>query len=87
MRKDLAAHSIMKNDGKLPKDLLRIVSEAIKNKIYGSVEIYFEAGNVTQITHRVINKISNPKFRFKRSIKVNSVKEREEASQPTIRTV
>ncbi len=40
------------------KHLLRILTDAVKNKIYGSVEIYFEEGRMTQITQRVINKIS-----------------------------
>lgn len=43
------------------QDLLKIVSKAVNNKIYGSVEIYFEAGSITQITQRIINKIRQPK--------------------------
>ncbi len=39
------------------KDLAKIISQAIEKKIYGSIEVYFEAGNVTQITQRIINKI------------------------------
>lgn len=45
----------------LSKDLVNILSSASDNKIYGSVEIYFEAGNVTQITQRIINKVSSVK--------------------------
>lgn len=39
------------------KELLKTIDSIIKNKIYGSIEIYFEAGQVTQITQRIINKI------------------------------
>lgn len=47
----------MKNEN-TKKDLLRILTDAVKNKIYGSVEIYFEEGRMTQITQRIINKIA-----------------------------
>jgi hypothetical protein len=39
------------------EDLAKIISQAVKDKIYGSVEVYFEAGTVTQITQRIINKV------------------------------
>lgn len=42
-------------------DLTKIITHAIKNKIYGSIEVYFEEGNVTQITQRIINKIKSHK--------------------------
>lgn len=42
------------------KKLSAIFSTAAENKIYGSVEIFFEDGKITQITQRVINKISSP---------------------------
>ena len=41
------------------KDLVKIISQAVEKKIYGSVEVYFEAGNITQITQRIISKIRN----------------------------
>ena len=47
----------MENYTELARQLLKIVSEAVTKKIYGSIEVYFEAGKVTQITHRIINKI------------------------------
>ncbi len=50
-----------KNVKVLSKELVNILSSAAKNKIYGSVEVYFEAGNVTQITQRIINKVSGVK--------------------------
>ena len=41
--------------------LVSQVIDAIKNKAYGSVEIYISNYTVTQITERVINKVVNPK--------------------------
>lgn len=41
--------------------LVSQVIDAIKNKAYGSVEIYISDYTVTQITERVINKVSRPK--------------------------
>ncbi len=48
------------------EQLANILNKVIEEKIYGSVEIYFEAGQMTQITQRIINKIGqqnkpNPK--------------------------
>ena len=42
-------------------DLANILNKAVKDKIYGSVEIYFEAGTITQITQRTIKKVSHTK--------------------------
>lgn len=42
-------------------DLVNILNKAIKDKIYGSVEIYFEAGIITQITQRTIKKVAHSK--------------------------
>lgn len=39
--------------------LISQIVEAIKNKAYGSVEIYVENFTVTQITERTINKVSH----------------------------
>lgn len=41
--------------------LVSQVIDAIKNKAYGSVEIYIANYTVTQITERVINKVAGPK--------------------------
>lgn len=41
--------------------IAKIFSKAINNKIYGSIEIYFEEGRVTQVTQRIINKIQHVK--------------------------
>ena len=51
----------MDNNGreKFSKNLLRILDKAVDKKIYGSVEIYFEAGKITQVTQRIINKVTH----------------------------
>lgn len=41
------------------KNLISLFKKAIENKTYGSIEIFFEAGKITQITERIINKIQN----------------------------
>ena len=38
-------------------ELLNILSKAMDNKVYGSIEIYIEDGQITQISQRVIKKI------------------------------
>ncbi len=42
---------------KITPELITRIVESIKNKAYGSVEIYIENYNVTQITNRTITKI------------------------------
>ncbi|MBI2022738.1 hypothetical protein HYS97_02735 [Candidatus Daviesbacteria bacterium] len=49
----------MDDKKKVVEELVEILSKASQNKIYGSVEVYFEAGSITQITQRIINKVSN----------------------------
>lgn len=39
------------------QELIKIFSKAADNKIYGSVEVFFEAGSITQITQRIISKL------------------------------
>ena len=41
-------------------ELVIILNRIRDNKIYGSVEIFFENGEVTQITQRIINKVKKP---------------------------
>lgn len=38
-------------------ELKSIIGKIRDNKTYGSVELYFEGGEITQITQRVINKL------------------------------
>lgn len=42
------------------KDLTKILSDASEKKIYGSVEIFYENGVITQITQRIIKKVPKP---------------------------
>lgn len=51
----------MIEETKVPEQLKKILKRAIKNKVYGSLEIYLENGKITQITQRIINKIGHPK--------------------------
>lgn len=51
------------NDKQVSKDLMSILSKVVENKIYGSVEIYFEGGRITQITQRIINKVDDGKIK------------------------
>lgn len=59
-------------------DPLTIIGNAVKDKIYGSVEIFFEAGSITQITQRIINKIQRPNSaKIKVNVRIKSnLKER-----------
>lgn len=45
------------DSSKFSKEFVKIFSQASQNKLYGSIEVYFEAGRVTQVTQRIINKI------------------------------
>lgn len=42
-------------------ELLNILSRAMDSKMYGSVEVYLEDGQVTQITQRIIKKMKKVK--------------------------
>lgn len=42
-------------------DLLNILSKAMDANMYGSVEVYLEDGQITQITQRIIKKIKKEK--------------------------
>lgn len=53
----------MDNYSLVSKQILKIVTQAVTKKIYGSIEIYFEAGKVTQVTQRIINKIQKKEQR------------------------
>jgi hypothetical protein len=50
-----------------PENFLNIMTKAMDNKIYGSIEFFFEDGNVTQITQRVIKKINSKKDTAKKT--------------------
>lgn len=51
-------------------DLLNILSKAMDAKVYGSIEIYLEEGQITQISQRVIKKIKKPNRSENHQIKV-----------------
>lgn len=40
-------------------DLIKLITKWVENKLYGSIEIYFEKGRVTQFTQRIIKKMNN----------------------------
>lgn len=46
---------------KITPQLISQIIEALKNKGWGSVEIFVENYTVTQITERTINKVAGPK--------------------------
>ncbi len=64
----------MDENKKIAQDILNILSKAEDAQMYGSVEIYLEAGTVTQITQRIIKKIS------KKTKNTTTSKKREETS-------
>ncbi len=45
----------------LTKYLSDILAKALDNKVYGSVEIYYQAGKIIQVTERIIKKIDQQK--------------------------
>lgn len=45
----------------IPEQFAKILKQMDENKSYGSVEIFFEDGKITQITQRVITKINSKK--------------------------
>jgi len=59
---------------KVEEDILNILSKAEEAQMYGSIEIYIEGGNVTQITQRIIKKISKPGKRSSSSQKIKTPK-------------
>lgn len=44
----------------LSEELVAILVDVVKNDIYGSVEIFFEKGKITQVTQRIIKKVNHP---------------------------
>lgn len=51
-------------------DLLNILSKAMDAKVYGSIEIYLEEGQITQISQRVIKKIKKAQRTSAHQVKV-----------------
>lgn len=59
-------------------DLLNILSKAMDANMYGSIEVYLEEGQITQITQRIIKKIKKVKNPLKKTQKTVSVAQRKE---------
>lgn len=38
------------------QNIVKMLDKIKQNRVYGSLEIYFEDGQVTQVTQRIINK-------------------------------
>jgi len=81
-----------KEDILFSAELIDILTKAAESKIYGSVEIYYEAGNITQITKREIKKMSKkaehspvPQNSKSKPVK-KSLKSANRESNPTILT-
>ena len=60
----------MDNVSEFTRQFMKIVSQAFAKKMYGSIEVYFEAGRVTQVTQRIINKIHRKDQNKKENITV-----------------
>lgn len=56
--------------------LTSILNKVAEDKIYGSVEVYFEAGQITQITQRIISKVTEKTDRPKTSATVKNYESR-----------
>lgn len=56
---------------KITPQLISRIVDALKNKSYGSIEIYVENYNVTQITERTITKLARKNPNRKISITVS----------------
>ena len=54
---------IMDSKNNPATELLSILSKAIDAKVYGSVEVYLEDGQITQISQRIIKKIKKTENR------------------------
>lgn len=60
----------MDNLSEFSRHFTKIISHAVSKKMYGSIEIYFEAGRITQVTQRIINKIHKKDQNKKENITV-----------------
>lgn len=61
----------MDNNDTFIKYISKVFSNLMEQQIYGSVEIYFEDGKPTQVTHRVINKLGNKNNQNSKTINSN----------------
>ncbi|MBI2021760.1 DUF2292 domain-containing protein [Candidatus Daviesbacteria bacterium] len=73
-------------------NISKLLERIKEKKIYGSIEIYFEGGEVTQITQRIINKISRAKgntmtSKKKKTNPLSQVKSSEDISPEASRVI
>ena len=67
-------------ESKFSKQFLKIISKSVERRIYGSVEIYFENGQITQITQRIINKVGH-RSKFPKTFKTEHSSKEETPTQ------
>lgn len=66
-------------------DLLNILGKAMDNKVYGSIEVYLEDGQITQISQRVIKKIK--KTRLSETRRKGGVAIKKSTSETTLKLI
>ena len=66
-----------------PKLVSQII-DSLKNKAYGSVEIYIQNYNITQITERTITKVNTYSVRRKKSANGYQKNNRQSSSESVI---
>lgn len=63
---------MMDSKQKPTTDLLNILDKAMDANMYGSIEVYLEDGQITQITQRIIKKIKRVKPATKSAKSISS---------------
>ena len=63
---------------KIKPQLVSQIVDALKNKAYGSVEIYIQNYRVTQITERTITKVNHGPNRVKKLLAQDQVPDQED---------
>ncbi|KKR55800.1 hypothetical protein A3B52_02600 [Candidatus Curtissbacteria bacterium RIFCSPLOWO2_01_FULL_41_28] len=63
---------------KIKPQLVSQIVDALKNKAYGSVEIYIQNYTVTQITERTITKVNHGPNRVKKLLAQDQVPDQED---------
>lgn len=68
-------------------DLLNILSKAMDAKVYGSIEVYLEEGQITQISQRVIKKIKRVTVPASHQVRVrkSTIKEKMTSSEAPLK--
>lgn len=70
-------------------ELVSLLQKIRDNKIYGSVELFFEEGEITQITQRIIRKVKKSDFVKKTTYQPNTTshKTNKDQARQTIPTL